>query len=104
VLHVNIIGLFIFGLMMSLLYIKTRTLIVPIVCHVLNNLAALGLGVFSTSSNPTETVSILEQFRTYWWVGLVYVILSAPWLFTFIYKNWPKQRLCVPYFTNMKGI
>ncbi|HEY9903508.1 MAG TPA: CPBP family intramembrane glutamic endopeptidase [Candidatus Sericytochromatia bacterium] len=100
-LHANIVGLFVFGLMMALLYIKTRTLIVPIVCHALNNLAAIGLELISQNSDTTEAIAVLEQLRAYWWLGLVYVVLSLPWLITFIYQNWPKPSLCLPYFTNI---
>lgn len=101
VLHANIVGLFVFGVMMTLLYIKTRTLVVPIICHSLNNFAAIGLEYLSTTTGThDETISNLEQLRSYWWVGIVYRLLSAPWLITFIYKNWPKQPSCLPYFTN----
>lgn len=100
ILHANIIGLFVFGLMMTLLYLKTRTLIVPMVCHALNNLVAVGLGLVSTGSSTTEPVNALEQVRSNWWVGIVYVALSAPWLITFIYKNWPKPSLPLPYLSN----
>jgi hypothetical protein len=100
ILHTNVIGLFVFGLMMALLYIKTRTLIVPIACHFLNNLTAVGLEFVSQGSGTTETANILDQLRSDWWVGVVYMVLSAPWLITFIYKNWPKQPSSVPYFTN----
>jgi uncharacterized protein len=100
ILHANIIGLFVFGVMMALLYIKTRTLIVPIVCHALNNLIAVGLELASLNSKTVETMTLLEQLHSYWWVGVVYIVLSAPWLITFIYKNWPKQSLGVPYFMN----
>ncbi len=103
-LHANIIGLFVFGLMMALLYIKTRTLIVPIICHSLNNLAAIGLELASRSSSTTETVDTLTQLRAYWWVGIIYVALAAPWLFMFIYKNWPKQSSVMPYFTYTDAI
>jgi membrane protease YdiL (CAAX protease family) len=99
-LHANIIGLFVFGLMMALLYLKTRTLIVPIICHALNNLVAVGLELASQNSGTTERIDVLTELRTYWWVGLVYIVLSAPWLITFIYNNWPKQSFCLPYFTN----
>ncbi len=104
VFHPNVIGLFVFGLMMGLLYIKTRTLIVPIVCHGLNNLAAVGLALASQSygtSGTVNTVDTIEKLRSHWWVGLVYIVLSAPWLITFIYKNWPKQPWCVPYLMNL---
>lgn len=101
VLHANIIGLSVFGVMMGLLYIKTRTLVVPMICHFLNNLTALGLEFTSQGFGNKEPVDILEQLHSNWWVGIVYMTLSAPWLITFMYKNWPKQPLSVPYFTNV---
>ncbi|NEP57067.1 MAG: CPBP family intramembrane metalloprotease [Symploca sp. SIO2G7] len=97
ILHANIIGLFVFGLMMALLYLKTRTLIVPIICHALNNLAAVGIGLLPSDANTTD---ILEQLNSYWWVGIVYVALSAPWLIYFIRKNWPSPAFSLPYFSN----
>jgi len=102
ILHANIVGLSVFGLMMALLYLKTRTLIVPIICHALNNLAAVGLELLPKDASTTETADILEQLNTYWWVGLVYVVLSAPWLIDFIRKNWPTSVLDLPYFSNGK--
>lgn len=100
IFHPNVIGLFVFGLMMGLLYIKTRTLIVPIVCHALNNLAAVGLAFVSQSSGTPATVDTIENLRSHWWVGVVYIVLAAPWLITFIYRNWPKQSWLVPYLMN----
>lgn len=100
ILHANFIGLFIFGLMMALLYIKTRTLIVPIACHALNNLAAVGLDYVSRSSDPAETVEVLAQLDTYWWMGLIYIAISLPWLIVFISKNWPEGESSLPYLKN----
>ncbi|NEP10754.1 MAG: CPBP family intramembrane metalloprotease [Symploca sp. SIO2C1] len=100
ILHVNIIGLFVFGLMMALLYLKTRTLIVPIVCHSLNNLAAVGIGLLSDDTGITGSADILEQLHSYWWVGIIYIALSAPWLIYFIYQNWPNSSFPLPYSSN----
>ncbi|HEY9638088.1 MAG TPA: CPBP family intramembrane glutamic endopeptidase [Coleofasciculaceae cyanobacterium] len=77
VFHANIIGLFVFGLMMALLYIRTRTLIVPIVCHALNNFIVIGLELVSTTSNTVEPTDLLEQLHSYWWVGVVYSLFQA---------------------------
>ncbi|NET56267.1 MAG: CPBP family intramembrane metalloprotease [Symploca sp. SIO2E6] len=97
ILHTNVVGLSVFGLMMALLYIKTRTLIVPIVCHALNNLAAVGLGLIP---NDTSTTDMLEQLHSEWWVGIIFVVLSAPLLISFISKNWPRPTFPLPYFSN----
>ncbi|NER45524.1 MAG: CPBP family intramembrane metalloprotease [Symploca sp. SIO1A3] len=100
ILHANLVGLSVFGLMMALLYLKTRTLIVPIICHALNNLVAIGLELLPKDASNTNPVDILEQLNSYWWVGMVYVVLSAPWLIDFILKNWPKSVFDLPYFSN----
>ena len=99
-LHNNFLGLSVFGLVMALLYLKTRTLIVSITCHALNNAAGTFLGLLPILSGSAETVYTVEQFRSDWWWGVLYVVLSAPWLIHFIYKNWPNPRSPAPYFVN----
>jgi membrane protease YdiL (CAAX protease family) len=99
-LHDNIVGLSMFGFIMGLLYIKTRTLIVPIVCHALNNTAVVILEFLLIHFDTTKTVYTVEEFRSLWWLGVVYVMLSAPGLIYFIAKNWPNSRSLLPYFAN----
>ncbi|HEY9908551.1 MAG TPA: type II CAAX endopeptidase family protein [Thermosynechococcaceae cyanobacterium] len=98
-MHVNVIGLSLFGLAMGLLYFKTRTLLTPIVCHGLNNAAALGLGLLSTGDQKT-TVTTLESLRSEWWVGLLLILVSAPFLLRLVVKNFPRQEAQAPYFIN----
>lgn len=99
VLHANVLGLTMFGLIMGLLYIKTRTLLVPIACHALNNALALSMG-FVPESATAETVNKLDQLRANGWIGLILLALSAPWLVRFISKNWPRQDTPIPYLAN----
>lgn len=96
-LHVNPIGLSIFGLVMALLYLKGRTLFVPMVAHAINNFVALGLQFFSKTSNSHST----NTASSYLWTGLVFLALSAPFLVRFIFQNWPNQRVHLPYFANL---
>jgi uncharacterized protein len=99
ILHANILGLTIFGLMMGLFYIKTRSLFVPIICHALNNLLALSLELFSPESSDAAIDSVAE-FRSGWWVGVLLLAISAPWIVRFIYKNFPGKNAPIPYFAN----
>ncbi|HEY9614529.1 CPBP family intramembrane glutamic endopeptidase [Allocoleopsis sp.] len=96
-LHVNPIGLSIFGIMMALLYLKSRTLFVPMAAHAMNNFVALGLQFFSKTSNSHST----NAASSYLWVGLIFLALSAPFLVRFMFKNWPNQRVPLPYFANI---
>lgn len=100
ILHANVVGLTMFGLIMGLLYIKTRTLLVPIACHALNNALALSMGLVPNDTTAAETVSQLDQLRANGWVGLILLALSAPWLVRFITKNWPRQDTPIPYLSN----
>lgn len=100
-LHANVLGLTLFGIIMGVLYIKTRTLIVPIACHAFNNLLAVGMGLLSGGSKPaTSTVNFLEQLRSSWWVGVVLMLISLPLLVRFLYRNWPRKDALVPYLIN----
>lgn len=101
ILHANVLGLTIFGIIMGVLYIKTRTLIVPIACHAFNNSLAVGMGLLSGGSKTTtSTVNLLEQLRSSWWVGIVLMLISLPLLVRFLYRNWPHKDALVPYFIN----
>ncbi|MGH1392738.1 MAG: lysostaphin resistance A-like protein [Trichormus sp.] len=102
VLHANFVGLSLFGLVMGVLYIKTRSLIVPIVCHALNNLIASGMGFLSSSAEPTTTsaANTLEQLRSGWWVGVLLMSVSLPLLLRFLIRNWPRKDALVPYLIN----
>jgi uncharacterized protein len=100
-LHANVLGLTLFGIIMGVLYIKTRTLIVPIACHAFNNLLAVGIGLLSSSSETTtSTVNVLEELRSNWWVGVVLMLISLPLLVRFLYRNWPRKDTLIPYFIN----
>lgn len=100
ILHANVLGLTIFGLMMGLFYIKTRSLFVPIICHALNNFLALSLELFSPESSDA-TIDSVAEFRSGWWVGVLLLVISAPWIVRFVYKNFPGKNAPIPYFANL---
>ncbi|WP_193198933.1 CPBP family intramembrane glutamic endopeptidase [Nostoc sp. MG11] len=100
ILHANVLGLSIFGIIMGVLYIKTRTLIVPIACHALNNFLAVTMGLFSSESNPTSAVNSLEQLRSNWWLGVLLMLVTLPLLVRFLSQNWPRRDAAVPYLVN----
>ncbi len=95
-LHINPVGLSLFGIVMSLLYIKTRTLIVPMVAHALNNTVATAMQFLSSGSNPSETLVTSSNLQ----FAVVCLALSSPFILRFIYKKWPKPGVALPYFAN----
>lgn len=101
--YTNVLGGISLVLVYTLLYIKSRTLIVPFIAYILQLLIYRFWDLFDfffTISSSTKTVSVLEQFRSEWRVGVFFFVLSAPWIVHFIYKNWPRPNEPLPYFAN----
>lgn len=100
VLHSNLVGLFVFGVVMALLYLHSRSLIVPIVAHMLNNAIVSSLEMVSAHVHTDISVNSLADFRASWWQGVLCIAISAPWLSRYIRRNWPTQQKLLPYFAN----
>ena len=100
VLHSNLIGLFFFGVVMSLLYLQSRCLWVPIAAHALNNAIASGLEFLINRSHDDISVDTLAEFRSSWWLGIFCLLISGPWLGRYILRNWPRPRAGLPYLAN----
>jgi membrane protease YdiL (CAAX protease family) len=98
-LHSNLIGLFMFGVVMTLLYLTTRSLLVPMVAHALNNALASGLE-YATQSRALTPIYTLADFRSSWWLGVLCLLVSAPWVLRYVVYHWPTQTTPLPYFVN----
>jgi len=96
VFHADLLGAFVFGIFMSILYINTKTLLVPIACHMLNNALAFGVGFIWDGG---ETATTIAQFQSDIWSGAIPLLISAPFVIYFLYKNWPKKDAKLPYFS-----
>ena len=103
-LHVNNpLGLTLFGLVMGLLYVRTRSLWVPVACHSLNNLTAVGIDWISRTTAGEQTYTV-EDVQSSWWVGLILVTISAPFVWRFIRRSWPNQADEIPYLANVRQV
>jgi uncharacterized protein len=96
ILHAGLVSAFIFGLCMSLLYLKSRTLFIPILAHFLNNMIALVLGLFVTDSDNT-TENVIGSFRSAVWLGIACLVISLPPILLFIYRNYPAKGTATPH-------
>ncbi|MEH6496954.1 MAG: type II CAAX endopeptidase family protein [Pseudomonas marincola] len=86
ILHVDILGGFVFGVVLSLLYLKTKSLIGPIVIHISNNAIVLMVLLVEGAiygGNPNVT---LDEFRAYWWIAPLGAVIGIPWLMWFCRK------------------
>jgi membrane protease YdiL (CAAX protease family) len=95
VLHVDIIGGMVFGIVLSIIYVKTKSLIGPIVAHVSNNAIAVLLEiVFEGIVYDDISEMTLDEFRTYWWLAAIGAAVGVPWLVWF-FNRWVKREFDV---------
>lgn len=96
----NPLGLTLFGLVMGLLYVRTRSLWMPIMFHSLNNLAAVGIDRISQMIGGAEAYTV-EDMQAAWWGGLMLMGASAPFLLRFVRLSWPESEDKIPYLINI---
>lgn len=85
-LHVEVIGGMIFGIVLSLIYMKTKSLVGPIVVHASNNAIALVLLILEILAHGDIPKTSIDEFRAEWWVALVGAAVGIPWLVWFCRK------------------
>lgn len=89
VLHPSPIGAFIVGVVLSLVYLKTRSLKIPILIHIANNaIAAFFMIVderFFFTSSSWETVG---PYISNAWVGILFFTVGVVWISWYIKENY----------------
>ncbi|MED1565239.1 CPBP family intramembrane glutamic endopeptidase [Bacillus paramycoides] len=85
--HFDVIGAFMFGVIMCLLYIKTKNIWTNIAVHAVNNLIATSMQFIG--GDGSDAISIKElQAQSNLWMGIILAIIGLLWLIPFIWKNW----------------
>ncbi|WP_419165649.1 CPBP family intramembrane glutamic endopeptidase [Candidatus Palauibacter sp.] len=97
ILHANPIGIGIVGLVAALLYLRTRTLIVPIVFHATNNLVGIVGGVLSDASGPLDVAAEIQAAQDDGALGAILVTVSLPILVWYVIRRWPARDAALPY-------
>ncbi len=90
ILHVDILGGMVFGVVLSLIAIRTRSLIGPILAHAANNTIVLLLLLVETAVHGGAPETSLEEFHAYWWLAPLGAVVGIPWLL------WFSRRLLRP--------
>ena len=97
----NPLGFTLFGLVMALLYVSTRSLLIPIVCHMLNNALAEVLLVFNSGRN-LEAADLTAAAGNSFWQGILLLAIALPLLVLFIRQTWPRAAAAIPYLVNLQ--
>ncbi|MEH2183613.1 CPBP family intramembrane glutamic endopeptidase [Nostoc sp.] len=103
----DIIPLFITGILLSILYFKTRCLITSMLFHFFYNTIVTTLNIidyFNTSAIDRNAFVSVKDYQTSIQPLLsqrVFLLaISTPFLIYFIYKNFPENDVIIPYFAN----
>ena len=84
----------------AILYVKTRSLLVLIIFMALQKLIGGIWDLSSTTFLDNQAGSTLDVFRSQVQLGVLFFVVSAPWIIGFIYKNWSVLKGPLPYFAN----
>jgi uncharacterized protein len=81
--HIDPVGAFVFGLAMCALYLKTQSLVLPILCHGAHNLAVWLIEAVYAATYGPEHFYTLEEFQAGWpWaVGAAAILLVCMMLY-----------------------
>ena len=103
----DVISLFVIGVTLAILYLKTKQIIVPIICHFVYNLIFITKLIYwnffsNIDSSQTTIAKFHQDFIDNLEWEILFVALSAPYLCYFIYKNFPRhyELKKLPYFAN----
>ncbi|MEW6349819.1 MAG: type II CAAX endopeptidase family protein [Thermodesulfobacteriota bacterium] len=99
-LHIDVVGAFFFGCVMCLVYIETKSLVVPILVHVTyNGICWILAGVDFVFGDPEATLTVAE-WQSQWWVGPVAAVVVAPWVIWFLKNRFRLTDWRIPYETS----
>ena len=99
VLHLIAIGgAFMFGTIAAVLYMRTRTLLVPMAMHVANNsLVTWAILAIPTESGQAAQNPAVDAETPSMAFGLVLLALTTPILVWYLRRNWPSRDEMLPY-------
>lgn len=96
VLHLDLLGAFAFGMVMCVLYLRTRSLLVPILCHSLNN-AVIALSDLGGASGTVAGPSAADLAPD-WGAAAIAIAVSIPALWLFFHTFRPAGGWRLPYY------
>jgi uncharacterized protein len=95
------LGAFLFALCMTILYLRTQTLLIPIAAHALNNTIAVAIIFWGTHHTDASASGTLDRFSSINWAEALCLAATSPILVTYIYRHWPKKEALSPYILQM---
>lgn len=101
ILHFEfLVGAFVIGVVVCVMYVRSKTLLIPMAIHGLYNLFIWLITILSEGQEFVPSTVIAEG---YVYQGLVAVMISSPVIFLLLGRWWPKGETLLPYDLNAKG-
>jgi uncharacterized protein len=88
ILHIDIAGAFVFGVVTSLIYLKTRSLYIPVMIHLINNGMIVIFMYFNDRFFQFSSWDHTEPYLSYGWLGILLFSVSSFWLIIYIKQHW----------------
>lgn len=102
IMHFDKVGAFLFALCMSILYLRTQTLLVPIAAHALNNAIVMAITIVEAHNFGGSADNTIDHFFSIAWVKGACFVMTLPIIVSYLYHNWPKKDALSPYILQMK--
>jgi membrane protease YdiL (CAAX protease family) len=100
VLHLDIVGAVVFSMATAVLYLKTRSLWLPLIAHAVNNLLVLQLIAAAAAIPPEEAAASAGNDML---LAVGFTLMGGVPLAIYIWRNWPKRDEPLPYFDAPRG-
>ena len=98
-LHLDPIGAFVFGIVACVLYVRTQSLVVPMVLHALNNFGVWLLVALEADQGTAVSVPTTDDLA---FQGLIAMMIASPVVFGLLGRWWPSSGTPLPYEANQK--
>lgn len=95
-LHLDFVGAFIFGVVLSIVYLKSRSLLLPFLIHAMNNGTAM-IFYFYDDFFAGETWETTAPYLENAWIGITLFTVSFAWLIWYVREHWQVIREREPF-------
>ena len=100
IIHPDPLGAFVFGVAMSILYLRTQSLMIPILCHAANNLLVWFIEAGYRMVEGHTYQYTLEIFQDEWYIGVSCWILVILWSAIYFHKPSAYREWQLPKVTS----
>lgn len=89
VLHADVIGAFVFGIILSIIYLQTKSLLMPVLIHALNNALAILIFEYPIGYEAWETIT---PYIEHAWIGISLFMITTIWCYLYVKQYWTIVR------------